>query len=111
MKLVLGLYSVAIMLCQNYSIAATIAYCVPPLAIAFNSPLAAMALTTKWSGYANHHKGVRVSDKKEWKLYSVAIMLCQNYSIAATIAYCVPPLAIIGALVARFRSLLPLLRL
>jgi hypothetical protein len=37
-------------------------------------------------------------------LYSVAIMLCQNYSIAATIAYCVPPLAIIGALVARFRS-------
>ncbi|KAF3016578.1 hypothetical protein E8E15_001481 [Penicillium rubens] len=37
-------------------------------------------------------------------LYSVAIMLCQNYSIAATIAYCVPPLAIIGALVARFWS-------
>ncbi|KAJ5265343.1 hypothetical protein N7524_006361 [Penicillium chrysogenum] len=41
------------------------------LCFAFNSPLAAMALTTKWSGYANHHKGVRVSDEKEWKCQTI----------------------------------------
>lgn len=32
---------------------------------AFNSPLTAMTLVAEWSGYANHHKGLRVSNKKE----------------------------------------------